>query len=145
MSTETNKIIARRFLDDVFTKGHLDVADEIIAPNHVAKGPGAPPGLPPGPEGSKMLVKMYRNAFPDVKFTIDAQVAQGDTVVTRWTARGTHKGELTGISPTGKIATVTGTAVDRIVNGKIVESWSIFDQLGMLQQLGVMSAPGQNQ
>ncbi len=144
MSTETNKAVARRFLIEVFGQGKLAVADEIVAPEHVDRGPGSVPGLPPGPEGAKMFVTVYRNAFPDVQFTIDEQIAEGDKVMTRWTAHGTHKGELAGVPPTGKSATVTGMAVDRIVNGKIVESWGIFDQFGMLQQLGVIPTPGQS-
>ena len=143
MSTETNKAISRRFLEEIFSQGKLAVADEIVAPSHVDRGPSALPGLPPGPEGSKLLVTVYRNAFPDLQFTIDEQIAEGDKVVTRWTGHGTHKGELAGIPPTGKASTVTGMTVDRIVNGKIVESWGIFDQFGMLQQLGVIPTPGQ--
>lgn len=141
MSTDTNKAVSRRFLKEIFSQGKLAVADEIIASDHVNGGPGALPGLPPGPEGSKQLVMVYRNAFPDVQFTIDEQIAEGDKVVTRWTAHGTHKGELAGIPPTGKSATVTGMGVDRIVNGKIVESWGLFDQFGMLQQLGAIPTP----
>ena len=91
-----------------------------------------------------MLITAYRNAFPDMHFTIDEQVAKENTVVTRWTAqKGTHNGELAGMPATGKPATVVGVGVDRIENGKIVESWGIFDQFGMLQQLGVIPAPGQ--
>ena len=140
MSTEQNKAIARRFLEEVFGQGKLAVADEIVAPDHFDHGPGTLPGMPPGPEGSKLLVTVYRNAFPDIHFTIDEQIAEGDKVVTRWTGFGTHKGGLAGIPPTGKSATVTGIGVDRIVNGKIVESWGVFDQFGMLQQLGVIPA-----
>jgi predicted ester cyclase len=141
MSTEANKAISRRFLKEIFSQGNLAVADEIIAPGHVNSGPGTLPGLPPGPEGSKQLITVYRNAFPDVQFTLDEQIAEGDKVVTRFTAHGTHKGELAGIPPTGKSSTVTGMSVDRIVNGKIVESWGIFDQFGMMQQLGVIPVP----
>jgi len=143
MSTESNKAIARRFLEEVFGQGKLAVADEIVSPDHVDHGPGALPGVPHGPEGSKMLVTGYRNAFPDIHFTIDEQIAEGDKVVTRWTGHATHKGELAGIPATGKSATVTGMGVDRIVNGKIVESWGIFDQFGMMQQLGVIPAASQ--
>ena len=141
MSTDTNKAVSRRFLMEIFGQGKLAVADEIIALDHVNSGPGALPGLPPGPEGSKQLVMVYRNAFPDVQFTIDEQIAEGDKVVTRWSAHGTHKGELAGIPPTGKSATVTGMGIERIVNGKIVESWGLFDQFGMMQQLGVIPTP----
>jgi steroid delta-isomerase-like uncharacterized protein len=143
MSTETNKSIVRRIFEEAFGQGNLAVLDEIIAPDQVNGGPGALPGMPSGPEGSKMLISAYRNAFPDLHFTIDEQVAEGNTVVTRWTAHGTHNGEFAGIPPTGKSATVVGMGVDRIENGKIVESWGLFDQFGMLQQLGVSPAPAQ--
>ena len=143
MSTEANKAIIRRLFKEAFEQGNLAVLDEIIAPNQVNGGPGALPGMPSGPEGTKMLITAYRNAFPDLHFTIDEQIAEGNTVVTRWTAQGTHNGELAGLPATGKPATVVGMGVDRVENGKIVESWGLFDQFGMLQQLGVISAPGQ--
>jgi steroid delta-isomerase-like uncharacterized protein len=141
MLLETNKTISRRFFEEAFGKGNLNVLDEIIASDHVNSGPGALPELPTGPEGAKQLVTVYRNAFPDVRFTVDEQIAEGDNVVTRWTADGTHKGELQGIPATGKSSTVTGIAVDRIVNGKIAETWGIFDQFGMMHQLGVIPMP----
>ena len=141
MSTETNKTVSRRLFEEVWNKGNLAVLNELIAENHVSSGPGALPESPTGPEGTKQLVTLYRNAFPDVHFTIDEQIAEGDKVVTRWTADGTHQGELQGIPATGKVSTVTGIAIDRIVNGKIAESWGIFDQFGMMQQLGVIPTP----
>ena len=144
MSTEANKAIIRRLFEEAFGKGNLAVLDEIIAAEQVNGGPGALPGMPPGPEGNKMLITGYRNAFPDIHFTIDEQVAEGNTVATRWTAHGTHNGELAGLPPTGKTATVVGMGIDRVENGKIVESWGLFDQFGMLQQLGVIPAPAQS-
>ena len=141
MSSETNKTLSRRFFEEVFSKGNLAVADQIIVKDQVNSGPGNPPGLLPGLEGTKQLVTMYRNAFPDVRFTIDEQLAEGDKVMTRWTAHATHQGELAGIPATGKSSTVSGIAVDRIVNGKIAESWGIFDEFGMMQQLGVIPTP----
>ena len=141
MLSETNKTLSRRFFDEVFGKGKLNVLDEIIAKDHVNNGPGNLPGLPTGPEGTKQLVTVYRNAFPDLRFTIDEQITEGDKVVTRWTADGTHQGELAGIPPTNKTSTVTGIVVDRIADGKIAESWGIFDQFGMMQQLGVIPTP----
>jgi steroid delta-isomerase-like uncharacterized protein len=143
MLSETNKTVSRRFFEEVFGKGKLNLLDEIIANDHVNSGPGSLPGLPNGPEGTKQLVTVYRNAFPDVHFTIEEQIAEGDKVVTRWSAHGTHQGELAGIPATGKTSTVTGIAVDRLVNGKIAESWGIFDQFGMMQQLGVIPMPEQ--
>jgi steroid delta-isomerase-like uncharacterized protein len=141
MLSETNKTVSRRFFEEVFGKGKLNVLDEIIATDHVNSGPGALPQLPTGPDGAKQLVTVYRNAFPDIRFTIDEQIAEGDKVVTRWSADGTHKGELVGIPATGKTSTVTGITVDRFVSGKIAETWGIFDQFGMLQQLGVIPMP----
>jgi steroid delta-isomerase-like uncharacterized protein len=141
MLSETNKILSRRFFEEAFGKGNLNVLDEIIASDHVNSGPGALPELPTGPQGAKQLVTVYRNAFPDVRFTIDEQIAEGDQVVTRWTADGTHKGELQGIPATGKSSTVTGIAVDQIVNGKIAKTWGLFDQFGMMQQLGLVPTP----
>jgi steroid delta-isomerase-like uncharacterized protein len=141
MLLETNKTLSRRFFDEVWNKGNLAVIDEIITKDHVNSGPGTISGLPNGPEGSKQFVTTYRNAFPDVRFTIVDQIAEGDKVVTRWSAEGTHKGELAGFPATGKSSTVTGIVVDRIVNGKIAESWGIFDEFGMMQQLGAIPMP----
>ena len=141
MLSETNKTLSRRFFEEVFGKGKLNVLDELIAKDHVNSGPATLPGLPAGPDGTKQLVTVYRNAFPDLHFTIDEQIAEGDKVVTRWSAQGTHKGELAGIPATGKSSTVTGVTVDRIANGKIAETWGIFDQFGMMQQLGVIPTP----
>jgi steroid delta-isomerase-like uncharacterized protein len=143
MSTEANKTIARRLLEEAFSQGNLAVLDEIIAPDQANGGPGALPGMPSGPEGVRMLVTTYRTAFPDLHFTIDEQIAEGNTVVTRWTGRGTHNGELAGMPATGRPTTVVGVVVDRVENGKIVESWGLFDQFGMLQQLGAIPVPGQ--
>jgi len=138
MTTEVNKAIVRRYFEDIFSQGNLAVAAEIIAPEYEEAGPSAIPGLPPGPEGSNIHVMVYRNAFPDITFTVDEQVAEGDTVVTRWTATGTHQGELAGIPATGKSATVMGVSIDRVVNGKLVAGWNISDQLSLLRQLGVI-------
>jgi steroid delta-isomerase-like uncharacterized protein len=141
MLSETNKTVSRRFFEEVFSKGNLNVLDEIIAKDHVNSGPGTISGLPNGLEGTKQFVTAYRNAFPDIHLTIDEQIAEGDKVVTRWTGHGTHQGELAGLPATGKSTTVTGIVVDRLVNGKIAESWGIFDEFGMMQQLGVIPTP----
>ena|SRR5215216_6039898 len=141
MLSETNKTVSRRFFEEVFSQGKLNLLDELTTMDHVNNGPGNPPGLPTGIEGTKQLVTLYRNAFPDLHFTVDEQIAEGDKVVTRWTGHGTHKGELMGIPATGKSSTVTGIIIDRLVNGKIAESWGVFDQFGMMQQLGVIPTP----
>jgi predicted ester cyclase len=88
---------------------------------------------------------VYRTTFPDVRITIEDQVAEGDKVVTRWTGRGIHQGDLMGIAPTGTRATVTGITIDHISGGKVAETWANFDVMGMIQQLGVIPSPEQAQ
>jgi predicted ester cyclase len=96
-----------------------------------------------GPEGVKQGARGYREAFPDLSMKVEEIVAENDLVAVRWTARGTHKNELFGIAPTGKEATVTGITIDRWAGGKIAESWTNWDTLGLLQQLGAVPAPAQ--
>ncbi len=96
-----------------------------------------------GPEAQTQQVVLYRTAFPDLRFTIEDQIAEGDKVVNRVTARGTHRGEFRGIPPTGQEMRVTGITIDRIVVGKLHESWASWDFLGLLQQLGLVPGPGQ--
>jgi steroid delta-isomerase-like uncharacterized protein len=141
MSTEENKARSRRFFTEVWGKGDLAVIDELTGPAFVDHN--APPGLPPGVEGLKQFVVAYRAAFPDMQVSIDDLIAEGDKVVIRLTARGTNTGPLFGMPTTGKAAVVTGITIERKVNGKTVEGWNNFDQLGMLQQLGVIPTPGQ--
>jgi steroid delta-isomerase-like uncharacterized protein len=144
MSAEQNKAVVLRWYKDSFEKGNLALANEIFAPDYISHDASAPPGgWPRGPEGAKAIAATYHGAFPDLQFTIEEQIAEGDKVVTRWTARGTNKGELMGMPPTGKKATVTGIDISRVVNGKIAETWGNFDALGMLQQIGAIPTPGQ--
>ena len=135
--SEQNKSIVRRSFEELFTQGKLAVADDVFAPEYVGHDPALPQDIR-GPEQFKQFVMMYRNAFPDLALTIEDQIAEGDEVVTRFTARGTHRGELMGILPTGKKVVVTGISIDRMKNGKSVESWTNYDMLSMLQQLGVV-------
>jgi steroid delta-isomerase-like uncharacterized protein len=134
--SEQNKAIARRVFEEVWNKGNLAALDEIYVADVV--GHNAPPGQPPGIEGARQFIGMYLQAFPDTRMVVEDQVAEGDKVVTRWTATATHQGELMGMPPTGKSARVTGITINRLEGGKIVEEWGIFDQLGMLQQLGAI-------
>jgi steroid delta-isomerase-like uncharacterized protein len=143
-STEDqNKQVARRFTEEVWNKGHLDQIGEFIAPNHKNHPTASAPDFGEGPEATSQLVGMYRTAFPDTKLTIEDQIAQGDQVVTRWTATGTNQGELFGMPATGKPVKVTGIFIDRVVDGKIVETWGEFDAVGMMQQVGAIPVPGQ--
>jgi steroid delta-isomerase-like uncharacterized protein len=138
MSAE-NKALSRRLLEEAFNKGNLDVIDELLAEgfvNHDAALPGPQVGI----DGAKASITGYRDAFPDLKITIEDQIAGGDGVATRWSASGTHQGELMGMPATGKQATVTGITIDRIVDGRIAESWTNWDTLGLMQQLGAVPA-----
>jgi steroid delta-isomerase-like uncharacterized protein len=138
--SQANKGIARRLLEAMNT-GDLDVIDEIVDPGYRTHDPSLPPDHPTGPEGVKQLIQLYRGAFPDVRMTIEDQIAEGDLVVTRWTATGTHRGDLQGIAPTGRQARISGIAIDRIAGGKITENWENWDTLGLLQQVGAIPEP----
>ena len=97
-----------------------------------------------GPEDVKQFLRQYREAFPDLEITIEEQIAEGDKVVTRWASRGIHQGEFRGIAPTSNEVRLTGIGIFRFSEGKVVESWDNFDQLGMLQQLGAIPSPEQS-
>ena len=134
------KTIARREIEEIFGEGKLEVADEIIADDYVGYDPALPEPTR-GREALKQVAAGYRAAFSDLTCTVDQQVAEGDTVVTRWTATGTHDGELFGVAPTGKQATITGVSIERVVDGKIVEDRTNWDTFGLMQQLGAVPTP----
>ena len=138
MSTEENKALVRRSIDEVVNQGNLAVADEVCAGNYIHRAPGSPEFH--GPEGFKQLITMYRTAFPDLHLTLEDLIAEGDTVVSQWTARGTHRGEFMGLAPTGKSVTVVGMVLSRCAGGRVVEDLEVSDVLGMLQQLGAIPA-----
>ena len=137
MSTEENKAIARRIQEEFWDQKNLAVADELLAPTYVDHGPGSPPSVTPGPAVYKETASAYFMAFPDVRVTVEFQIAEGDMVVTRWKSHATHTGSLFGMSATHKSTSVTGITIDHIVDGKLVESWTEFDNLGSMQKLGV--------
>jgi len=141
MSTEAHKTSARRFYDEVFNKKNRAAIDEFIEPNQVDHA--APPGTPGGLAGAKQTIGMYLTAFPDLHFTVEDMIAEGDKLVPRLTVRGTQQGAFMGIPPTGKHVTVTAIDISRMAGGKSVEHWIEMDTLGMMQQLGVIPAPGQ--
>jgi steroid delta-isomerase-like uncharacterized protein len=141
MSAE-NKTLTRRWFKELWSKGNLAVADEIVAANYTNNDPAAPmPGE--GREGLKKHVMMYRTAFPDLQIPIDDITADANKVTVRWTASGTHKGELMGIAPTGKTMSVAGISILRIANGRIAEQWVTWDTLGMLRGIGAVPPLGQ--
>ena len=137
VSTEENKALARRVLEEMFNKGNLDVADELLATDYVDHDPAMPEDIH-GPDGFKEYVGAYRSAFPDMHVEIEDQIAEGDKVVTRWTGTGTHDGELAGIPPTGNRVTLPGMEIVRISDGKLVEGWEGYDMMNLMRQLGVM-------
>ncbi len=135
-----NKELVRHEIEEIFNRGRLDLVEELYARAYVGHDPAAP-GPIAGPEGMRALVAQYRDAFPDLQVTIEEQIGEGDRVVTRWTARGSHEGEFWGIPATGKQSTVTGVTISRVADGQVVESWTNWDALGLLQQLGAVTAP----
>ncbi len=143
MSLEQNKAMDRRFYEEVWSGGNLAALDELMAVNFDDHDEPHPTETLAGLEHAKQTIAMYRVAFPDVHFTVEDQIAERDRVVTRWTAHGTHTGAFRGIPPTGKQAMVTGISISRVADGKFVESWTSFDALGLLQQLGAVPSMGE--
>ncbi len=143
MSAEENKAVVRREIEELFTQGgNLDATDELYAPDYVGHAP--PFEDIRGIEGAKQFAATYREAFPDLQTTIEDEIAEGDKIVTRWTASGTHQGETEDLGPaTGNRVEATGISIYKFADGKIVESWDHFDALGMMQQLGLIPEPGQ--
>ena len=140
MSVDENKALVRRLYAEVFAAWNLDVVDQLIGPGFI--GHEMPPGTPPGPVGFKQFYGWLRSAFPDLRYTVEDVVAEGDRVVVRWTWRCTHKGEFMGIAATGKQATVTGIAIYRVAGGKCTERWVELGLLSLLQQLGAAPTQG---
>src|ERR687886_690004 len=136
VSDEDNKAFVRRFVDEVQSGGNTDLIDEICSPEFVNHS--APQGLPADREGIKILTTMFKGAFPDSYFTVEDMIAEGDKVVTRKTFHGTHEGEFMGIPPTRRRVSISLIDIVRIVGGRVVEHWSLADNLGMMQQLGVI-------
>jgi steroid delta-isomerase-like uncharacterized protein len=136
---ENNKALVRRFVDEVQSAGNIDAIDELCSPEFVNHS--APPGLPADCEGIKIVTAMFREAFPDSYFTVEDMIAQGSKVATRKTFHGTHEGEFMGLPPSGKTVTMGLIDIVRISDGRVVEHWSMGDELGMMQQLGIILQP----
>ncbi|MBO3749427.1 ester cyclase [Streptosporangiaceae bacterium NEAU-GS5] len=139
-SAEESKAVVKRFYQELWTEGRLEVADELFAPNFIGHAPGN--GLTRGPEGVKELVGGWRAGVPDMVLEIHAQYAEGSRCVTRFTGRGTHQGFWLGVPATGKEVSLSGIAVTRVIDGQVVSDWGEFDVMGLLQQLGVVKRPG---
>jgi steroid delta-isomerase-like uncharacterized protein len=132
-----NKRASRRIIEEIFGAGNFDLADEILREDAIGHDPALPEPVK-GPAGLKESASGYRSAFPDLAIEIDEIFSDDDLVAVRWTATGTHKGDLFGIAATGKQATVTGITIDKYEDGKLAESWTNWDTLGLLQQIGAV-------
>ena len=144
MSIEQNKALARQLVEEVLNRGDMSRADELLAADFI-EHEELPPGVPAGREAPKQLTTMLRSAFPDFKATINDLIAEGDKVVIHMTWNGTQQGEFKGIPPTGKRISVGIFDILRIAEGQIVEHWGLTDSMAMMQQLGVIPAPGQGE
>jgi steroid delta-isomerase-like uncharacterized protein len=135
--SENNKAIVRRLIEEFWNKGNQSLADQFFAPNYTYHD-ASTPDFGQGPEGERKRATLYRTAFPDLRLTVQDIIAEGETVMTRWSCHGTHKGDLSGIAPTGKQFTISGVTIVRFSNGKMVEGYVNWDALGLMQQLGVV-------
>ncbi len=135
--SQQNKALARRLREDCFSTGDMTLADELLDENYLYHGPTIMEEVR-GREAFKEAIASFRAALPDLRETVEDQIAEGDKVVSRFISRGTHKGELMGAPPTGKQITIRGTDISRIRNGKIVEAWVMWDSLAFMQQIGLV-------
>ncbi len=143
MSPDENKAIVRRLLEEVWKEGNLAAADDLVAADYIHHRFGLiAAGRAPGIEGLKQRIATARAAFPDLHLTVDDVIGEGDKVAVRYTQGGTHRADFRGVSATGKQVTFTGINVYRLARGKIVEEWTLYDALGLLQQFGVIPAMG---
>ena len=137
MSTEQNKALVNRLVEEVLNQHNVSVIDEIASPDFV-EHEALPPGIPPGREAPKALFSMLLNAFPDFYATIEHLIAEGDQVVLHMTWTGTQEGEFMGIPPTGNRISIGVIDIIRVADGMLVEHWGVMDQATMMQQLGMM-------
>jgi steroid delta-isomerase-like uncharacterized protein len=135
MSTEQNKALVGRLVEEIFNQRDMSVIDKIFSPDFV-ENEKLPPGIPPGREAPRAMFSMLHNAFPDFKATIEQLIAEGDKVVLLMTWTGTQGGEFLGIPPTGKRISINVIDIIRVADGKIVEHWGVMDSAKMMQQLG---------
>jgi steroid delta-isomerase-like uncharacterized protein len=143
MSTEENKAVVRRWFEEVMSQGDLVAVDAICMECHPGFQVinGIVPNPPPGMDGVKELITLFRTAFPDLRFSIEDQIAQGNKVMTRMTIHGTHQGDFQGIPATGKRVAFSAISIWEVVDGKLLQENVSWDALGVLQQLGVAPIP----
>jgi steroid delta-isomerase-like uncharacterized protein len=142
LSPEQNNAIAEKFFGSVWNKGDFRVLDTLISPDALDHSTvGGKMTAERGSGSFRGIVSMFRQAMPDIQLRIDDEVYAGDKVVHRWNMTGTDTGGVMGMPPSGKTLTFTGTTIVRMEDGKITERWAIVDELGLLQQLGVIPSP----
>ena len=137
MSEKENKDLYCRVIDEVFNRGNIELLDVYFSPDWVYHGSEGPEGM----EEFKQRIAIQSKAFPDLHFTIEDVVAEGEIVAARWSSIGTHKGELMGVKPTGKKVKISGVDFIRFDGGKLIEDWTFFDSLGMMVQIGAVHLP----
>jgi steroid delta-isomerase-like uncharacterized protein len=138
--SDLNQQAIDRLTNDVLTQHHLDMLDTIFHADYIEADP--PPGMGPGVEGLRQWLAAWFAAFPDVRWTVEEQIANDDQIWTRSTWTGTHKGEFFGVPATGREVAVAAWTIDRFTDGKIAHSRLIMDVLSLMQQLGVIPTPG---
>jgi steroid delta-isomerase-like uncharacterized protein len=134
-----SKAIARRVFEEVFSQGRFDAVDELFAVDYQDHDPVNEQDTY-GRDGVREEIAAYRAGIPDLRFTVEDQIAEGDSVVTRWVARGTHDGELLGVAPTGSPIEVHGMTIHRLAGDRIQEGWWNWDVLGLMSQIGAIPA-----
>ncbi len=139
MSTDQTDSLIRRMFAVAFNQGMFAVVDELVAPNGITHSVAW--GMPNNREGIKQLITLLRSAFPDLHCTVEDEISVGDKVAAHWTMRGTHTGPFLGNPPTNKPIVAQGISFARIENGQLAEDWTLLDQIGILQQLGIIPPP----
>ena len=135
MGVEENKSLVKRFYDEVWNKGNVEMTSEVFAEDYVRHDLRPTEALP-GPTGQEKIAADFRKAFPDLRMELDLILGEGDLVAARWTAEGTNTGPWAGRPPTGKHARFSGVNIFRFQDGKVAELWNHRDDLGLMQQLG---------
>src|SRR5262245_49090968 len=134
-----NKTIVSNYIDQIWRKRNKAAIDEYLSPDYVQQARG----IPSGREGVKDFFDIISNAFAELDYRVEDIIADGDKVCWRFVLSGRHTGKFQGVEATGKTITLTGISLVRLVNGQIVEHWGVQDMLGLMQQFGVIPAPGQ--
>jgi steroid delta-isomerase-like uncharacterized protein len=144
--SEANKESMRRVLEEAFGQGKMEIIDELLDPDFVCHDPNSESGEIRGADTIKGEIEYFRNAVPDLTYTVEDQVVEGDKVLSRYTARGTHQGEFFGVPGSGRHIEMTGITIDRFdESGKLIEEWPEYDLLGAMQQMGAIPGPQQSE